>query len=87
MIGGQELCQKGVTDGRTDRPTEIRVLRAAWSQLKYVYFVLFQACNELLTLSSSVCYSNVIYWLLFAQYVNCVSNFFVSANVYANLGL
>ena len=34
MIQWQEHCQKGVTDGQTDRQTEISVLRAAWSQLK-----------------------------------------------------
>ena len=37
-IQWQEHCQKGVTNGqrdrRTDRQTEIAVLRAAWSQLK-----------------------------------------------------
>ena len=34
MIRWEEHCQKGVTDRRTDRQTEIAVLRAAWSQLK-----------------------------------------------------
>ena len=37
MIRLQEHCEKGVTDGRTDRQTDGRkdsVLRAAWSQLK-----------------------------------------------------
>ena len=31
MIRGQEYCLKGVTDGQTDRQTEISVLTAAWS--------------------------------------------------------
>ena len=34
MIRWQEHGQKGITDGRTDRQTEISVLRAAWSQCK-----------------------------------------------------
>ena len=34
MIRWWEHCQKGVTDGQTDRQTEIAILRAAWSQLK-----------------------------------------------------
>ena len=34
MIRWEEHCEKGVTDRRTDRQTEITVLRAAWSQLK-----------------------------------------------------
>ena len=41
MIRWQEYCQKGVTDGQTDRQsdgqTEISVLRAAWSQLKILW--------------------------------------------------
>ena len=34
MIRWQEHCQKGVTDGQTDRQPEIAILKAAWSQLK-----------------------------------------------------
>ena len=34
MIRWQEHCQESVTDGQTDRQTEISVLIAAWSQLK-----------------------------------------------------
>ena len=34
VIGWQEHCQKGVTDGQTDTQTEIAVLRAARLQLK-----------------------------------------------------
>ena len=34
MILWQEHCEKGVTDGRTDRQTDRSVLRTAWSQLK-----------------------------------------------------
>ena len=34
MIRGQEHCQKSVTDGQTDRRTEITVLSAAWCRLK-----------------------------------------------------
>ena len=34
MIRWWEHCQKGVTDGQTDRQTEIDILKAAWSQLK-----------------------------------------------------
>ena len=39
MMRWEEHCQKGVTDGQRDRQTdgqtEISLLRAAWSQLKY----------------------------------------------------
>ena len=37
MIRWQEHCQKGVTDRRTDRQTEIDILKAAWSQLKIIF--------------------------------------------------
>ena len=40
MIGWQEHCQKGVTDRQTDGRTERSVLRAAWSQLKYINEIL-----------------------------------------------
>ena len=36
MIRWQKHCQKGVTDRRTGRQTEISVLKDAWSQLKWV---------------------------------------------------
>ena len=47
MIRWQEHCQKGVTDGQTDRQTEISVLRAAWSQLKTQIYVWYIFCEIL----------------------------------------
>ena len=44
MIRWEKRCQKSVTDGRTDKQTEINVLRAAWWQLintlKHCYILL-----------------------------------------------
>ena len=42
MTKWQKHCEKGVTDGRTDRQKDTKVLRGAWSQLKtyLIYFIL-----------------------------------------------
>ena len=41
MIRWWEHCQKGVTDGQTDRRTDWTIHRAVWSQLKMCQFLPF----------------------------------------------
>ena len=62
MIRWWERCQKGVTDRRTDRQTEIAILKAAWSQLKTNCNI---AKNEISWFSWQSCCHNC--WLLTHQ--------------------
>ena len=67
MIWWWEYSQKGVTDGltdrRTDRQTHWTILRAAWSQLKMQFLILFYrlvSSDFLMMMPSNECHGTLL---------------------------